>query len=186
MVQILALAASGAPSEWITPEQAASYVVKKLVAWELGDPVATLRGGINAKSGHQSLLELKPILCIRGPMNIARPHKSPPFSRDVLLRRDRCLCAYCGQVFKERDLTLDHVTPESRGGETDYKNLVAACRPCNNRKDNRTPEEARMPLLYVPYTPNLHEKFILANRTILADQYEFLMQSVPRHSRLWQ
>lgn len=184
-MQVLSLDASGAPSEWLDLDKAAYYVAKGLVAWDLGETCKVLRGGTNALTGLQSTLEIKPIISVRTPRHVARNHKSPAFSREVLLRRDRCMCAYCGQVFRERDLTLDHITPESRGGATSWMNLVAACRACNCRKDNRTPEEARMPLLYVPYTPNLHEKFILANRVILADQAEFLLQSVPKHSRLW-
>jgi hypothetical protein len=61
---------------------------------------------------------------------------------------------------------------------------VTACTRCNNRKDSRTPEQAEMPLLYVPYVPNKSEALILANRNILADQAEFLLNLVPKHSRL--
>ncbi|MEJ0034909.1 MAG: hypothetical protein WDO68_02285 [Gammaproteobacteria bacterium] len=63
-------------------------------------------------------------------------------------------------------------------------NLVAACKACNNRKANRTPEAARMQLHYVPYVPNRYEAFILSNRKILADQTEFLLQGVPKNSRV--
>jgi 5-methylcytosine-specific restriction endonuclease McrA len=185
MVQVLALDSAGYPCEWLPLREAAHYVVKGLVVWELGETCHTLRGGTNRATGLLSTLELKPIISIRSPKHVPRPHKSPGFKRDVLLHRDKLTCAYCGQRFRETELTLDHVTPESRGGRTDYMNLVAACKPCNNRKDCKTPEEAGMPLLFVPYVPNLHEKFILANRVILADQFEFLRASVPRHSRLW-
>lgn len=183
-MQILALAADGAPVEWMTPRDAALQVAKGAVAWDLGDTCATLRGGVNAVSGVMSRLEIKPIISLRSSVHVQRAHKAPAFNRDVLLRRDRLTCAYCGDVCKEKDLTMDHVTPVSRKGPTSYMNLVAACKGCNNRKDNRTPEEARMPLLYVPYVPNLHETFILSNRVILADQHDFLIQSVPKHSRL--
>lgn len=184
-MQVLKLDAAGSPQEWLDLDKAAYYVAKGMVAWDLGDTCMTLRGGNNVVTGRLSTLELKPIISIRTPKHVVSNHKSPTFSREVLLRRDRCLCAYCGGVFRERDLTLDHITPESRGGPTSYMNLVAACEFCNGRKGNRTPEEARMPLLYVPYTPNLHEKFILANRVIRSDQEEFLLLSVPKHSRLW-
>jgi 5-methylcytosine-specific restriction endonuclease McrA len=63
-------------------------------------------------------------------------------------------------------------------------NVVTACRGCNVRKANRTPEEAKMPLIYAPYVPNRFEGFILRNRRILTDQMQFLLASVPRHSRL--
>ena len=63
-------------------------------------------------------------------------------------------------------------------------NLVTADRYCNGRKGNRTPEEAKMPLLYAfPYIPNRNEAFILTNRRILADQADFLARGVSTHSR---
>ena len=65
-------------------------------------------------------------------------------------------------------------------------NSVTACRPCNTRKGNRAPEQANMPLIYIPYVPNRHEHFILRNRRILADQMEYLLAGVPRTSRLHQ
>lgn len=63
-------------------------------------------------------------------------------------------------------------------------NVVTACRWCNHRKANRTPEQAHMKLLYAPYIPSLWEDFILRNRTILADQMVFLRARLPRYSRL--
>ena len=63
-------------------------------------------------------------------------------------------------------------------------NVVTACKGCNHRKGNRTPEQAHMDLLYTPYVPTLWEDFILRNRRILADQMEFLMAHLPAGSRL--
>ena len=93
--------------------------------------------------------------------------------------------AYCGQRFMLRDLSRDHVVPVSRGGRDVWTNSVTACRRCNTKKANRSPEAADMPLLYVPYVPNRHEHFILRNRRILADQMEYLLAGVPRTSRLY-
>lgn len=67
----------------------------------------------------------------------------------AILRRDRYRCGYCGGAAR----TVDHVFPRSRGGGDTYGNLVAACAPCNQRKADRTPEEAAMPLLWVPRAP---------------------------------
>jgi hypothetical protein len=184
MVQILGLDSSGSPADWLSVEKAAYYVAKGAVAWDLGETCVTLRGGMNSGTGEQSILELKPIICINGPFHTDRPHKSPPLTRAALFRRDLHICAYCGEQFRESELTLDHIHPQARGGGNDWMNLVAACKVCNNRKDCRTPEEARMPLLYVPYVPNLYEKFILENRVILADQREFLLARVSKNSRL--
>lgn len=74
--------------------------------------------------------------------------------------------------------------PRARGGKDVWTNVVTACRICNMRKACRTPDEARMPLLYVPYAPCRFEHFILTGRRILADQMEYLAARLPRHSRL--
>lgn len=68
--------------------------------------------------------------------------KSVP-SRNGILKRDRNTCQYCGSRYQ---LTLDHVIPKSRGGEDTWSNLVTSCHPCNNKKGNKTPEEAGMVL----------------------------------------
>lgn len=75
------------------------------------------------------------------------------FSKRNVLKRDKHTCQYCGQ--QGRYLTIDHVLPKSRGGQSNWKNVVAACEPCNKKKANKTPEEAGMRLLNKPYKPNL-------------------------------
>lgn len=70
--------------------------------------------------------------------------------RSRILSRDRYRCQYCGMKGGLFDLTIDHILPRSRGGQTAADNLCAACFACNQRKGNRTPEEARMPLLANP------------------------------------
>ena len=82
------------------------------------------------------------------------------------------------------DLTREHIVPFAQQGIDNWMNVVTACKPCNHRKSSRTPEQARMPLLYAPYVPSLWEDFILRNRRILADQMEFLMMHLPLSSRL--
>ena len=84
------------------------------------------------------------------------PHQTRALSRKNIMMRDRYVCQYCHQVFNSADLTLDHVIPRSRGGETTWENLVASCNPCNNRKGNRTPEESGMRLLRLPLPFSVH------------------------------
>jgi 5-methylcytosine-specific restriction endonuclease McrA len=74
--------------------------------------------------------------------------------RENIYARDQYICQYCGEKFIAKELTLDHVIPESRGGPFSWKNLVTCCASCNNRKDARTPKEAEMPLLRKPFKPN--------------------------------
>ncbi|MDX2267828.1 MAG: HNH endonuclease [Bryobacter sp.] len=84
------------------------------------------------------------------------PHQTRALSRKNILMRDRYTCQYCQKVLPASELTLDHVMPRSRSGGTSWENLVACCHPCNNRKGNRTPEEANMKLLRPPKPFSLH------------------------------
>jgi len=73
-------------------------------------------------------------------------HFALPVSRRTVLARDHYTCQYCGAQPGKANLTIDHITPRSRGGETRWENVVTACGTCNRRKGRRTPEEAGMPL----------------------------------------
>lgn len=68
--------------------------------------------------------------------------KNIPLTRRTLLARDNHTCQYCGNA--DRDLTLDHIVPRSRGGQTEWTNIVAACGPCNRKKGSKLTAEARM------------------------------------------
>lgn len=72
-------------------------------------------------------------------------------------------CGYCGKKGSQSTLTLDHVFPKSRGGQDTPENLAAACKVCNNKKADRTPEEAKMPLLINPKPLNLSVSRIMAH-----------------------
>ena len=179
--RILKLDASGTPNKWVTYEEVAFHHAKGNILWTLGD-LMTLRGGHN-NEGIQSTLDVPSIMAVRGRMKM-RQRSIIPLEKQSLFRRDRHTCAYCGNVFHEDQLRMEHIYPHARGGKLVWSNIVSACEPCNSRKACRTPEEARMPLLYVPYVPDAFEGFILTNRRILADQMEFLMAGVAKHSRL--
>lgn len=73
----------------------------------------------------------------------------PAWSRSGVLRRDDGRCGYCGGAAS----TIDHVVPRSRGGRNAWRNTVAACSTCNQRKGSRTPAEAGMRLRVTPSTP---------------------------------
>lgn len=75
------------------------------------------------------------------------------FSRQNLYIRDRGICQYCGAPFDHKELTYDHVIPRSKGGQTEWTNIVTCCTACNLRKGGRTPEEAGMPLIRKPKAP---------------------------------
>ena len=83
-------------------------------------------------------------------VNIRRRRGTVGNLRTRILMRDRYRCQYCGTKGTAVDLSLDHIMPRSRGGRTTPDNLCVACKACNSRKGNRTPAEARMPLLSEP------------------------------------
>ena len=84
------------------------------------------------------------------------PYQTRALSRKNLLLRDRYTCQFCGRTLPAHELTLDHVIPRSRGGRTDWDNLVACCHKCNNLKGDRLPEEAGLKLLRPPRPFTLH------------------------------
>jgi len=182
---VLQLDIQGTPQAWIGLEEAALHYATGAVAWEGGDgPLATLRGGWNVASGRQSLIAVAPIVALRGHARLNLFEIVPGVTKSKLLRRDRHTCAYCAQAFGERDLQVEHVVPASRGGPCTWMNLVTACAACNGRKADRTPDEAGMPLVYLPYVPTRFESFLLEGRRIRADVHEWLAARLPRHSRL--
>ena len=182
---VLQLDIQGTPQAWITLEHAALHVATDSVAWVEGSgPLATLRGGFNVARGRQSVIEVHPIVALHGASRVNLFDVVPAFSRTKLFRRDRLTCAYCGQRYAERNLQCEHIVPESRGGTWAWMNLVTACAACNGRKANRTPEEARMPLVYLPYVPSRFEDFLLEGRNIRADVHEWLAARLPKGSRL--
>jgi hypothetical protein len=183
-LKVLKLSAQGLPQSWIPLEQAVIHYAADEVRWEAGVEIAVFHGGINAVTGRQSVIAVNSIIGTKGVPNINPFELRPGLTNAKLFARDRNVCAYCAHPFHETDLTREHIIPLGQQGLDSWMNVVTACRPCNHRKGNRTPEQARMPLMYAPYVPSLWEDFILRNRRILADQMEFLMAHLPRNSRL--
>ena len=183
-MEVLQLDISGRPQSWISAKEAAVIYASDGIAWTIGDPFYVLRGGTQRRTGLQSRIEVHPIVAVRGNIPSRAWRQAPALSNHKLFARDRMVCAYCGGRFHTDDLTREHIVPTSRGGHDTWMNCITACRPCNGHKGNRLPEEVRLSLMYLPYVPSLHEDMILRGRRILADQMEFLLASVPRHSRL--
>ena len=75
------------------------------------------------------------------------------FSKGNVFLRDQYHCLYCGCPINNSTGTLDHVVPVSRGGRTNWENIVTACAPCNTRKANHTV----MKPAYAPYKPGYYE-----------------------------
>lgn len=181
---VLALDVTGTPRQWVSYNTAISYHGQKKVAWSLGDIVARYRGGWR-NDGTRSYLETTSIIAVKGHNYDISKYKEVLLSNRTLFGRDRNTCAYCGKNFSSHhNLSRDHIIPKSKGGQNHWMNVVTACKLCNQKKGNKTLKEARMELLYVPYIPNHFEHMILQNRNIIADQMEYLLAGVPKHSRI--
>lgn len=127
---------------------------------------------IEAHTGHQvrSVSMSMPFPSIvRLSMYVRVPFKNIILSRKNILRRDAHRCQYCGRA--DIALTIDHVLPISRAGEETWENLVCACVQCNNRKGDRTPDEAMMPLRRKAMRPN-HVTFIRHVMGVLDERWK--------------
>ncbi|GAB4259685.1 MAG: HNH endonuclease [Deferrisomatales bacterium] len=186
---VLRTDAAGMPLEWIDYQAAVRLHHLGRVAYSCGTVLFEIRGGVNAVTGRRTVISVSSILATVGghrALARARVHYAPPLTNPTLFKRDAYLCLYCGQRFRRSDLSRDHVTPLSRGGRDEWTNVVTACKRCNHRKSGRTPEEAGMQLLAVPFTPTHSEYVYLQGKRILADQMEFLASHFPRTSPLHQ
>lgn len=97
------------------------------------------------------------------------PRREIRFSRRNVYLRDENTCQYCGRVFRDEELNLDHVVPRDVGGKTNWENIVTACIRCNSRKANRLPEQAGMTLRRAPAKPKW--RLIVAS-SLSTEEYE--------------
>lgn len=100
----------------------------------------------------QQEIQAPRVICLRGYDRV--PRLTLRFNRRNLLARDGHSCQYCGDTFPSSQLSLDHVMPRSRGGDTSWENVVCSCLRCNSKKGDRTPQEAHMQLKRPPKRPN--------------------------------
>src|ERR1700675_4604157 len=174
--QILRTDVSGMPLEWVDYREAARLYHTEQVAYTCG------------RTGLRTIVDVNSIIATHGhtgnPGNLRGAAYTPPLNNQTLFRRDSHLCLYCGARFTYSLLSRDHVTPFSRGGQDTWSNVVSACRRSNKAKASRTPEQAGMQLLAVPFTPTYAEYIFLKGRRVLADQMEYLIAHFPRSSPL--
>lgn len=189
--QVLRTDVAGMPLEWIDYREAVRLYHTEQVAYACGTHLYTLHGGYSSASGRRSQIDVNSIIATRGTgqgLKFARDRYVPPLNNRTLFKRDADLCLYCATRFQTRDLTRDHITPLSQGGRDVWSNVAAACRRCNNHKGGRTPEQAGMELIAVPFTPTYAEYIYLKGRRVLADQMKYLLahisRSSPLHARL--
>jgi len=143
--------------------------LKKAIKYIVNDKVEVV------KTDEREIRNCEGTFCIKVPLivrlikMIRQIYKSRvPFTKKNLYARDEYKCQYCGKY--SSDLTIDHIIPKSRGGLTSFENCVASCKKCNNKKANKTPNEARMPLLNRPVQPTIMEFLRHKMRTLNIEQ----------------
>ncbi|NNC23791.1 HNH endonuclease [Salinisphaera sp. USBA-960] len=181
--RILKLDVGGLPVAWIDWREAVGLHFTDKVAWGAGSAKIRLRGGRSRETGRRSSIDIDSIIAVEDRSHRYSQNLVPTLTRRELYHRDGGLCLYCGDHLTYARMQIEHVVPKSCNGAHEWTNVVSACGPCNRRKDNRTPEQAGMKLMALPYEPNLAEWLILSNRRILADQQAFLERLAPRRGR---
>ena len=184
--QILRLNSAGYPMAWISHETAARLYYTDQISYECGSSSIVLRGGYNRITQLKSKLKINSIVATRDTNKLDYSGFTPSLSNSTLFKRDANNCLYCGKSFNYKDLSRDHVLPLSHGGHDVWTNVVTACKRCNNSKGGRTPENANMMLLAIPFTPSRVEYLILRGRKILADQMQFLISHISSKSPIFQ
>lgn len=185
--QVLRTDVAGMPLEWIDYREAVRLYHSAQVAYSCGTRLYTILGGYCALTGNRSRIDVSSIIATQGTgrsLAHIRDRYVPPLNNRTLFKRDANLCLYCATRFQTRDLTRDHITPLSQGGRDSWNNVATACRRCNNHKGGRTPEQAAMQLIAVPFTPTYAEYIYLKGRRVLADQMQYLLAHIPRSSPL--
>ncbi|MBL4674422.1 MAG: HNH endonuclease [Arenicella sp.] len=185
--QVLRTDAAGMPIDWISYQEAVRCYHLGMVLYSCGNLLYTIRGGVCALTGVTSSVEVSSIIATPSATQTKYhhlPNYTPPLTNKTLFARDGMMCLYCANTFKRSDLSRDHVTPVSQKGLDAWTNVVTACKRCNNFKAGRTPEQAAMKLIAVPFKPTHAEYVYLRGRKVLADQMEFLKAHFPRTSPL--
>ena len=117
--QVLRTDVSGMPLEWVGYQDAVRLYHLGQVAYTCGTLLYRIRGGINARTGERSLIEVNSIIATQGRNHALvkqRERYVPPLNNPALFRRDSQLCLSCGETFRPRDLSRDHVSPVIQGG----------------------------------------------------------------------
>jgi 5-methylcytosine-specific restriction endonuclease McrA len=132
--RVLVLNASYEPINVCTVRRAAVLVLK--------ERAELLEHGEGALHSERMVMERPCVIRLMRYVRIPRDVHRRKITRKAVLARDAYTCQYCGR--QASGLTVDHVIPRSRGGDSVWENIVASCAPCNRKKGNRLPREVSM------------------------------------------
>ncbi len=134
-----------------------AFLPVKIVAWEKA-MILFLTGRAEVIEEYSDLKIRSPRVTFNLPKILRlfsrnRSLNEVKFNRHNVFYRDNFMCQYCGDKFLQKDLTLDHVIPRSKGGTTSWENVVSCCSICNHKKGDKMPEDFHIKLKRKPYKP---------------------------------
>lgn len=147
----LLLNANYEPLTFLTEKRALTFLAKEFIDNDKVEIISTWNDSIeiyNKNINFPAILKLK--------KQIKRSYKPLSFSRKELIKRDNNLCQFCSKKIYGSEITVDHIVPKSKGGETSFLNCVIACLPCNSKKANLSLDESGLKLIKKPIHPVLY------------------------------
>lgn len=139
------------PLTFLTEKRTLSFLAREFLFNDKVEIISTWDDDIkifNDTVNFPAILRLK--------SQIKRSYKPLSFSRKELLKRDNSSCQFCAKRLNDKDITIDHIIPKSKGGKTSFLNCVVSCLPCNSKKGNNLMEEVGMKLVKKPTHPILY------------------------------
>lgn len=139
----------------------ASVTIPKAVNLLIADKVEAVEGVARTLQTPNTVFEVPSVIVLKRYVNV--PSRNKKWSRRGVMERDNYTCVFCGISagqqrnrngrWHQRDFTIEHIVPVSRGGKSTWGNTACACYACNHKKADRMPNEAGVKLLWEPKTP---------------------------------
>ncbi len=145
--------------------------VRRAVVLVLKDKAEVLEQGVAALHSEMSTIARPVVIRLATYVHVPRDAHRRKITRRAVFARDGWTCQYCGS---RSNLTVDHVIPRSKGGDSSWENIVASCAPCNRRKGDRLPRQANMHPRHAPRTPRAEIFIHVASPTIPAAWLAYL------------
>lgn len=127
-------------------------IMKRVIKALLKDRISVVKEYEETIKIKDKEIHLPKIVVLKKYINVSH---TPKFSRKNVYLRDNYTCQYCGKHFEYNDLTYDHLQPRSKGGKTQWDNIVTCCKECNSKKGNKSLEESHLTLLHYPVIPSI-------------------------------
>lgn len=148
--------------------------VRRAIKYVLNNKGSVALPAPNAPFVHEGILVPSVVILNHVPkIEVSKRERPVRWSKRGVLIRDNYECAYCTE---RRADTVDHILPSSLGGGSTWLNTIAACRPCNGEKSDRTPEEWGVPLRFEPMVPESLPREKQAPLSLTPEQSDFLTQ----------